>query len=119
MKKRRIVIINDDSVARGGTAVLAVMSAKALADRGHEVIWLCGDAGENPELSDHGVELVTLGSRPLLDLPAKRALREGLHNGAARALVADFVARRDTPDTVYHVHSWAQIFSPAVFHIDV
>jgi predicted phosphoribosyltransferase len=42
MNKRRIVVINDDSIARGGTAVLAVMSAKALADRGHEVIWLCG-----------------------------------------------------------------------------
>lgn len=115
MNKRRIVVVNDDSVARGGTAVLAVMSAKALADRGHEVIWLCGDEGANPELSAHGVEVVALGSRPLLELPAKRALIEGVHNRGAARLVADFVARRDTPETVYHVHSWAQIFSPAIF----
>lgn len=115
MNKRRIVVVNDDSVARGGTAVLAVMSAKALADRGHEVIWLCGDAGANPDLAAHGIEVVALGSRPLLDLPARRALIEGVHNRAAVALVADFVARRDTPETVYHVHSWAQILSPAIF----
>lgn len=115
MNKRRIVVVNDDSVARGGTAVLAVMSAKALADRGHEVIWLCGDEGANPDLAAHGIEVVALGSRPLLELPAKRALIEGVHNRAAARLVADFVARRDTPETVYHVHSWAQIFSPAIF----
>ena len=115
MSKRRIVVVNDDSVARGGTAVLAVMSAKALADRGHEVIWLCGDAGENPELAAHGVEVVALGSRPLLDLPAKRALIDGVHNRAAAQLVGDFVARRDTDETVYHVHSWAQICSPSIF----
>ncbi|HCQ64953.1 MAG TPA: group 1 glycosyl transferase [Rhodobacteraceae bacterium] len=115
MDKRRIVVVNDDSVARGGTAVLAVMSAKALADRGHEVIWLCGDEGANPELVAHGIEVVALGSRPLLDLPAKRALVEGVHNRAAARLMADFVARRDTSDTLYHVHSWAQIFSPAIF----
>ena len=115
MNKRRIVVVNDDSVARGGTAVLAVMSAKALADRGHEVIWLCGDAGANPALAQHGIEVVALGSRPLLDLPAKRALVEGVHNQLAARLVTDFVARRDTAETVYHVHSWAQIFSPAIF----
>ncbi len=115
MNKRRIVVVNDDSVARGGTAVLAVMSAKALADRGHEVIWLCGDAGANPELVAHGIEIVALGARPLLELPARRALVDGVHNRAAQQRVADFVARRDTSDTVYHVHSWAQIFSPAIF----
>ncbi len=95
--------------------MLAVMSAKALADRGHEVIWLCGDNGANPELGAHGIEVVALGSRPLLDLPAKTALIEGVHNRAAARLVADFIAQRDTPETVYHVHSWAQIFSPAIF----
>ncbi|MCB1328923.1 MAG: glycosyltransferase family 4 protein [Maritimibacter sp.] len=114
MTKRRIVVVNDDSIARGGTAVLAVMSAKALADRGHEVIWLCGDAGANPDLAAHGIEVVALGSRPLLDLPARRALVEGVHNRAAARLVTEFLARRDTPETVYHVHSWAQIFSPAI-----
>jgi glycosyltransferase involved in cell wall biosynthesis len=58
--------------------------------------------------------VVALGSRPLLDLPAKRALVEGVHNRAAAQLVTDFIARRDTSETIYHVHSWAQIFSPAL-----
>jgi len=115
MAKRRIVVVNDDSVARGGTTVLAVMSARALAARGHEVIWLCGDTGENPELAELGIEVVALGSRPLLDLPRGQALVSGVHNAPAARMVADFVARRDTPDTIYHVHSWAQILSPAIF----
>ena len=117
MSKRRIVVVNDDSIARGGTAVLAVMSAKALADRGHEVIWLCGDAGANPDLTAHGIEVVALGSQPLLHLPAKQALVEGLHNRAAARMMAEFLATRDTPETVYHVHSWAQIFSPAILPV--
>ncbi|MCB1337139.1 MAG: glycosyltransferase family 4 protein [Maritimibacter sp.] len=115
MTRRRIVVVNDDSIARGGTAVLAVMSAKALAARGHEVIWLCGDAGANPSLAEAGIEVVALGSRPLLDLPARAALVSGVHNAPAARMIRAFLAERDTPDTVYHVHSWAQIFSPALF----
>lgn len=115
MTRRRIVVVNDDSIARGGTAVLAVMSAKALAARGHEVIWLCGDAGANDALAAAGIEVVALGSRPLLDLPARAALVSGVHNAPAARLIREFIATRDTPDTVYHVHSWAQIFSPALF----
>lgn len=115
MSSRRIVFLNDTSESRGGAAVLAVMAAMALAARGHEVIWLTGDSGDNPELAAAGIEVVALGGQVLLDLPARRAFTEGLGNRAAAAMVRDFVAERDTPETVYHVHAWSQIFSPAVF----
>lgn len=115
MPHRRIVIVNDTSVARGGATVLALMAARALVARGHEVLWLCGDAGDNPELIALGIEVIALNSQPLLDMPPRRAFVSGIHHSAAAAMVADFVATRDTPDTVYHVHSWAQIFSPTVF----
>lgn len=115
MKQTRIVIVNDTSLARGGATVLALMAARALVARGHEVIWLCGDSGDNPEFAALGIEVVALGDRALLDNPRSRAALSGIHNKAARALVADFVATRDTPETVYHVHSWAQILSPSLF----
>lgn len=115
MKKTRIVIVNDTSLARGGATVLALMAARALVARGHEVIWLCGDSGDNPELAALGIEVVALGDRALLDHPRGRAALTGIHNSAARKIVADFVATRDTPETVYHVHSWSQILSPSLF----
>jgi glycosyltransferase involved in cell wall biosynthesis len=115
MPRRRIVIVNDASIARGGATSLALMAATEFVARGHEVIWLAGDSGHGPELDALGVEVVALGGQPLLELPGRTALRSGIRNGAARDLVARFVAERDTPETVYHTHSWAQIFSPELF----
>lgn len=107
--------MNDMSLARGGATALALMAAESFVARGHEVIWLCGDRPDNPELDALGVEVVALGSDVLLDLPAHKALTSGIRNRAARDMVARFIAERDTPETVYHTHSWAQIFSPEVF----
>lgn len=115
MSTRRIVILNDMSIARGGATALALMAAEDLVARGHEVIWLCGDSGESPALEALGIEVVALGSAPLLDLPSRRAMLSGIANTPARDMVARFIAKRDTPETIYHVHSWAQIFSPEVF----
>ncbi len=115
MTDSRIVIVNDESRARGGATVLALTAARDLVARGHEVIWLTGDAGDSPELARLGVEVVALGERALLETPRGRAAISGIHNAAAHRMIADFVARRDTPGTVYHVHAWSQILSPAVF----
>lgn len=115
MSRRRIVIINDMSLARGGATALAMMAAEDFVARGHEVIWLCGDDGDSPELAALGVEVVAVGGKTLLELPGRTALTSGLMNTKARDVVARFIAERDTPETVYHTHSWAQIFSPEVF----
>lgn len=115
MTKRRIVIINDMSLARGGATALAMMAAEDFVARGHEVIWLCGDSGDSPDLAALGIEVVPVGGKVLLELPGRTALHSGLMNTAARETVRRFIAQRDTPDTVYHTHSWAQIFSPEVF----
>lgn len=115
MSQRRIVIVNDASMARGGATVLALMAAKAMAKRGHEVIWLTGDSGDNPDLAAHGIEVIALGAKALLELSRGRAVFAGIRNAPAAEMVRTFIAERDTPETVYHVHSWAQIFSPALF----
>ncbi|WP_292022620.1 glycosyltransferase family 4 protein [Maritimibacter sp. UBA3975] len=107
--------MNDASIARGGATSLALLAAEDFVARGHEVIWIAGDSGHGPELDALGIEVVALGGQPLLDLPSHTALHAGIRNGAARDLVARFVAERDTPGTVYHTHSWAQIFSPELF----
>jgi len=111
----RVVVINDTSSSDGGTAALALLSLRLLVRRGIAVTLICGDTGDNPDLAALGVEVIAAGQAPLLDRPLKDAALQGIHNRHTAALVADVIARRDTPGTVYHLHGWAQILSPSVF----
>ena len=111
----RIVVINDASTARGGATGLALLSVRLLRARGHAVTYLCGDDGDNAELADLGVEVVALGEARLLARGRLEALRKGIWNAPAGALLAGWIGRNDTPRTIYHLHGWAQILSPAIF----
>ena len=111
----RIVVINDSSVAKGGATGLSLASALAFRKRGLAVTLLTGDAGQNSELDEAGVEVVALGQDRLLSSPMHKVLFSALYNGSAKDMVAGWIARNDTPGTVYHLHGWAQILSPAVF----
>ncbi len=115
MPPSKIVMINDTSVSRGGTAALALLAMRNLRARGVAVHWLCGDAGSNPELAALGVPVTAAHQAPLLELPALDAARMGVYNTAARDMVARYICEHDDPATVYHLHGWAQILSPAVF----
>lgn len=110
----RIVVINDLSHAKGGASQLALESAVEFARRGHAVTLLCGSAG-NADLEAQGIEVVALGQDRLLSgNPVTNAVR-GLYNRQAARMVSDWIARADTPRTVYHVHGWSQILSPSLF----
>jgi glycosyltransferase involved in cell wall biosynthesis len=110
-----IVILNDLSQPKGGATALALDSAMAFCARGLKVTFLTGDAGGNEALIDAGAEIVALGGQRLLSGSPFKALVEGVWNGRARAMVARWIARNDTPRTVYHLHGWSQILSPSVF----
>ncbi|WP_404479906.1 glycosyltransferase family 4 protein [Novosphingobium sp. BL-52-GroH] len=111
----RIVQINDLSDPRGGASKLAVQAACDLAARGHDVTFITGDSGASPALRSAGVEIVALGQQRLLAGGRARAMVTGLWNRAAHAMVRDWIVRNDSPATVYHLHGWSQILSPAVF----
>ena len=63
----RVVIINDDSVARGGATALALLEAELLRARGVETVYATGDAAENPLFERIGAQTVGLGEKRLLD----------------------------------------------------
>lgn len=111
----RVVILNDASRALGGATGLAMLSARELRKSGLEVIYVCGDEGDAPQLNEMGIEVVAAGSQKLLQKPKMQALRDGVHNPAMHDFLKDVIRCYDTPGTVYHLHGWAQIFSPAVF----
>jgi glycosyltransferase involved in cell wall biosynthesis len=112
---KNLVIINDLSEASGGASALAIRSAFAMCERGFQVTFIAGDAGSNARLKAAGVELLGLGRSRLLASHPARALVDGIYNRAAERLVSGWISENDTPETIYHLHGWAQILSPSMF----
>lgn len=111
----RVVVINDLSIAKGGGTGLALLSVRLLRQAGIPVTYICGDDGVNPDFSALGVEVVALGGEHILTGDRLRAMVSGVHNADAKAMIARWIEANDTPNTVYHVHGWSKIMSPAVF----
>ena len=109
----RVVVINDSSVAKGGATKLALLLAIRMAARGVSVRFVCGDAG-CPSLQRAGIEVDALCQQPIASTRSAGAAVYGLHNMSAKALVAKLVAK-DDGQTIYHVHGWSKILSPAIF----
>jgi len=110
----RVVVIHDFSKPEGGAGILTAESIRQYVSHGLPVTFLTGEASTS-ELEDLNVDVVGLNSKPLLDISALEALRQGYHNGAALELVRDWIATHDTPGTVYHLHNWSQMLSPSIF----
>jgi glycosyltransferase involved in cell wall biosynthesis len=110
----RIVVIHDYATAEGGAGTLALMAAREYRKAGLRVTFFAGGSGEaQGDLED--VELVTLNAKPLLGTSTAVALRQGLHNRGARDALRAWIQRHDTARTIYHLHNWSQILSPAIF----
>ena len=116
MQIDRVVVINDRSHARGGATALALLSARLLAERGVPVTYIAGDDGEGfAALRSLGIECEAIGGRALVERGRVGAFVEGLYNARARSALSRWIMRHDTPRTVYHLHGWSKILSPAVF----
>ena len=111
----RLVVLNDLSHPAGGATAVALESIRLMRARGMAVTLITGDMGDNPALLADAVEIVALGRRRLRAANPARAFLSGLYNRAARDMTARWIAAHDTPGTVYHLHGWSQILSPAIF----
>jgi len=111
----RVVILNDSSVAKGGATGLATLSARMFSARGIPTTYIAGDGGDDGALAALGVDLIAMGGKLLLDAGKLQAMRAGIFNTEIRDKIAAHIAARDTPGTVYHLHGWSRILSPAVF----
>lgn len=111
----RIVVVNDHSTASGGKEALVLRAIRHYRAQGIPVSLVCGDTGHAPELEAIGVQIMALGKTDLLSRAKSNAMREGLYDAQAEALVRTAITKWDSPGTIYHVHGWEQILSPAVF----
>ena len=110
----RVVVIHDYPQAEGGAGTLALLAAREFAARGVPVTFFSGASDLAPSRTK-GVEYAGVAGRPLLALPPRAAALQGFHNREACESLAAWIAANDTPRTVYHLHNWSQILSPAIF----
>jgi glycosyltransferase involved in cell wall biosynthesis len=109
----RVVLLHDFSEPLGGASHLVQVLIAQLRRRNLPVTFFAGDDGVRFHRRD--VELVPLGGKPLLERSVPGALAVGLYNHRAAATLRDWIGRHDTPDTVYHLHGWSKILTPAIF----
>jgi glycosyltransferase involved in cell wall biosynthesis len=109
----RVVLLHDFSEALGGASYLVQVLIGQLRDRGIPVTFIAGDSGTRFHRED--VELVALHGKALLERSRAGALTKGFFNHRAYRTTRDWIARHDTPGTVYHLHGWSKILTPAVF----
>lgn len=110
----RVVVIHDFATPEGGAGVLAIQAVQEYRRLGIPVTYFAGAIDGACEGLD-GVDLVGLHANRLLDTSPALAMMQGIHNRAAHNSLKRWIARHDTEYTVYHLHNWSQILSPAIF----
>lgn len=109
----RVVVLHDFSEALGGASHLVQVLIAGLRDRGIPVTFLSGDSGA--AFSRDDVDFVPMGRRPITGRHALAAGIAGLFDPVVFRRARSWIARNDTPGTVYHLHGWTKTLSPAVF----
>jgi glycosyltransferase involved in cell wall biosynthesis len=110
----RVVVISDDVSLLGGAAAVAHQSIERLAAEGVPVTLLVGQSPPSAPLPAN-VEVEPLSGGRLGADAGLRAAASGLFDLGVRNRVAQWIARHDTPRTIYHLHNWHKSLSPSVF----
>ena len=109
-----IVILNDNASLTGGSAAVALASARGLAAMNHKVTLVTCVGPVAPELrSVPNLEVVCLDQQEIAKDPRRlRAFASGLRNTRAVRALRGVLSDKPARATVVHVHSWMKAFSP-------
>lgn len=110
----RIVIVSDEISDSGGAAAVALSSVRHLAARGVRTTVLLGRASAG-FAAPEGVEIIALGGWKLTEAAGASEALAGLYDPGVYGAVRQWIARNDTPRTLYHLHNWHKALSPSVF----
>lgn len=112
-----IIIANDYATVNGGAAQVAVVSARALADAGHNVYFLFATGTSAPELTHKNITLINLEQHDLLSNPSKiNAAIIGVWNNNIASKTKEVLAQFSSKDTIIHIHSWVKSLSNSFLH---
>jgi glycosyltransferase involved in cell wall biosynthesis len=109
-----IVILNDHAALNGGSASVALASARGLASRSLKVTLLTCVGPVAPELrSVPNLEVICLDQPEISkDSNRIRAFAAGLRNSRAVAAVREVLGKKPRDRTIVHVHTWTKALSP-------
>lgn len=112
-----VVILNDFATPSGGSAVVALQSARGLAARGARVTVFAGAGSADPALAGvPNLTAVCRGGEEIAKDPRRaRALVEGLWNRSNARALREVLAGKDPRRTIVHIHSWTKALSASVF----
>ena len=113
---RRVVIIADFGLSKGGSENVAIDSARGLAETGLDVTFIFAIGTQADDRLQHPrITAIGLGLPALWSLPRLIGAQAGVwHFDAARRL-AEELARLPVAGTVMHLHQWTKSFSPSIF----
>ena len=110
----RVAIISDYGSVNGGAAKMALIGARALAERGHAVEFVCATEPCAPALQHPDIHLHHLGQADVwAERNPLRAAARGIWNRVAARRLGDLFASFDPRDTVVHFHQWTKALSPS------
>lgn len=111
---KNVIVVDDTADNFGGTAQVAYVTARVLADRGYNVVYFAGAGPIHERLSD--VRVVTVREKPFLECDSKiKGALEGLSSKQTYRALCSLLAEFDPSNTVLHIHSWTHALSSSIF----
>ncbi|MCC2642180.1 MAG: glycosyl transferase group 1 [Nitrospira sp.] len=110
-----IVVVNDFAYVNGGSAQVALVSAKALAAREYNVILFAAVGPASTDLHQPNLSTICLGQHEIVEDPNRlRAFVQGIWNLRASREMARLLRQLDPAATIIHIHGWTKALSASV-----
>lgn len=110
-----IIIIDNNSYPKGGTAQVAVSSAIELAHRGYQITYIAADGEDGKMLFDAGICVINLNQYELKENPNRiKAAIKGIWNKNVLREVQKILAEFKKESTIIHIHGYMHRFSPSI-----
>jgi glycosyltransferase involved in cell wall biosynthesis len=109
-----IVLLNDHASVTGGSASVAIASARALAGRGVRVTFFAAVGPVAAELREvENLEVICLDQMEIAKNPRRfEAFADGLRNARAVNALRALLATKSPARTIVHAHGWTKALSP-------
>lgn len=110
-----IIVIDNNSYSKGGSAQVAVSSAMELAHRGYNVTYIAADGKEGKSLIETGINVINLNQYELKENPNRiNAALNGIWNRSVVKTVKKILNDFDYRSTIVHIHGYLHRFSPSL-----
>jgi len=110
-----IIVLNDHGSVTGGAAQVAIASLNALADAGHQVIFVSSVGPIDPSIDTSRIKVVNFGFHDLIGNPSKlSAAWRGIWDRRCAEKFGELLNNYEPNETIIHLHTWVKSLSSSV-----